>query len=377
MTTRPGRGALDLLRLTRGKRLCHLIRVVPQSIPTLLLTDHDRMVTFGGDTFSPISFGSMSADRREAAFRTGNQEVIGSINGEQITVPHLNAHQYVGAEVTITVVDWQFPWLVFAQHRKWIRSIRHDGSSFVGTLEGRSQSLQHPSGGRFGGSFTTYCPYELGDAATCKKDISTWEFLVRVDFQPENRRIFKLSTTLLPNNNPSTGSAFVDDFFRDGSIEWLYDPAPAGLPWTGLTTTTLTDSSASWVTDEHAGKFIIILDAGLALAHSEIVSNTSTVLTFRENASASATAGAYTIAAASSIRGVVSPIVSYQHSDRQIEVLVPTPKNIALGTWAIIRPGCDGLLNTCRVKFANQLNFGGDPFAPNAVQVIEPVDDAQ
>jgi len=354
-----------------------MIKVVPISLPPLLLTDHDRELTFDGEVYSPISFGSMSADRREAAFRSGNQEVVGSIDGETITLPQLDANRYRGAEVRIAVIDWQYPWVVFARHRKWIRSIVRDGSTFIGTMEGRSQSLQRPSAGRFGGSFTTNCTYELGDPTTCKKDISQWEFLAQVKTVIDGRRSFEFWQNNFPTNNPATGTTFLDNFYRDGSVEWVYGPSTSGEPWTGLTTTTLTDSAASWTTDEHVGKYLLIVDAG-GLVHADalVTGNTATVVTFEEIDSASATPGLYGFTEASSIAGTVSPIVSHVHSNRQIDLLIPTPATIEVGAWGILRPGCDGLLTTCRISFANQLNFGGDPFAPSSVQIIEPVDDS-
>lgn len=377
MTSRPGREALDSLRYERCKKLCHFVKVIPQSIPPLLLTDHDRKVTFEGEVYTPISFGSMSAERREAAFRSGNQEVRGAIDGETITIPQLDANRYRGAEVRQVVANWENPWVVYARHRKWIRSIVRDGSTFIGTLEGRSQAMQRPNAGRFGGSFTTNCTYELGDPSSCKKDISQWEFVAQVKTVLDGRRSFEFWETHFPTNNPATAATFDDEFYRNGSIEWLYGPSSGGSAWTGLTTTTLTDSTQSWVIDEHVGKYVIIgNESDLIHAHARVTSNTPTVVSFDAIVSASPVSGSYAFAESSAISGTVSPIVSHAHSNRQLDLLIPTPITIAEGSWAILRPGCDGLLSTCRVRFANQLNFGGDPFAPSSVQIIEPVDDS-
>ena len=79
------------MRFTRGKRICHAVKVIPQTLPPLLLTDHDRSITIEGEIYSPISFGTMSADRREAAFRSGNQEIRGAIDGLTITLPQRDA----------------------------------------------------------------------------------------------------------------------------------------------------------------------------------------------------------------------------------------------------------------------------------------------
>ena len=294
MTTRPGQFALDTLRYERAKHFAHFVKVIPKNLPTLLLTDHDRKITFEGEVYTPISFGSMSAERREAAFRSGNQEVRGIIDGTAITVPDLDANRYRGAEVRQVVADWRRPWLVYARHRKWIRSVVRDGSTFIGTMEGRSQALQRPTGGRFGGVFSPTCTYRLGDAATCKKDISADLRTATVGVVVDDRRTAQFTVG-------TWAGTFIDDYYRDGSIEWT--------------------------TGDNAGH--------------------------------------------------VSAIVGYEHATRQCELLFPTPKPIQVGDVGIAKPGCDGLLTTCRDKFANQLNFGGDPFAPSASQIIEPVEEPQ
>lgn len=285
--------ALDRLRLARTKHLCHAIKVIPANIDPLLLTDHDRQIEFGGEKYTPITFGSMSAERREAAFRSGNQEVRGIIDGSAITVPDMDANRYRGAEVRQVVIDWRYPWIVYARHRKWIRSIVRDGSMFVGTLEGRSQELQRPNGGRFGGVFSTTCTYELGEASTCKKDISADQRTVTVATTPDPKRVVRFTFA-------SFTGAFIDDYYRDGSVTW--------------------------------------------------------------------TSGDNT--------GITSPIVGHDHSFREVSLLIPTPKPMQAGDVGTLLPGCNGLLVTCRDKFANQLNFGGDPFAPSASQIIEPVEES-
>lgn len=290
MTTRPDLQALHLLRHHRVQHCCHMVKVTPRSIAPLYLTDHDRAIDFDGATYTPVSFGQMSAERREAAFRSGNQEIRGSIDGTTITIPDLDAHRYRGAEVLQVLVNWKMPWIVYARHRKWIRNIVRDGSTFIGTLEGRTQALERPTGGRFGGTFSQTCTYELGDSLTCKKDISADVRTVTVETVVDDRRTCQFTVA-------SWTGTFLDDYYRGGSIEWT--------------------------TGDNAGN--------------------------------------------------VSAIHGYVHATRQTDFLFPTLKPIQAGDIGIAKPGCDGLLSTCRDKYANQLNFGGDPFAPSSTSLIQPV----
>jgi len=294
VTTRPG-AAVEFLRYCRGKSLCHCITVKRQDSVTIRITDHDRTLTVDGDSFQPILLGAMSADRREAALRAGNQEVRGVIDGSVITIPDLEANRYRGAEVSIWIVDWRFPWMLYAKHRKWIRSVVRDGSTFVGTIEGRTQGLTRPTGGRFGGTWSPTCVYELGDPDTCKVNLTPFtKASVTVDTVTDDRRVLTFTAA-------SWGAtSYANDFFRDGSIEWL--------------------------TGDNAGN--------------------------------------------------VSAIVGYVDSTRECSLLFPTAKPIQAGDTAKVTAGCDGLRTTCKDKFNNVLNHGGDPYAPSASEVVEPVDEA-
>lgn len=51
--------------------------------------------------------------------------------------------------------------------------------------------------------------------------------------------------------------------------------------------------------------------------------------------------------------GTISPIASYVHSTRRVELFLPTPFPIQVGDTAIARPGCDGLKTTCGDKFGH------------------------
>lgn len=69
--------------------------------------------------------------------------------------------------------------------------------------------------------------------------------------------------------------------------------------------------------------------------------------------------------------GAVSPIYSYQHSNREVRLLLPLPFPIQVGDTFEVKPGCDGTLITCRDKFSNEDNFGGSPFNPGATKALE------
>jgi len=292
MTTRPGSAALQMLRLTRGKRIANFVQITPRLGDVLRFTDHDRAVTLDGDTFRPIVLAAMSARRVEGGLKSGNQEAYGIIDGTYVTVPHILGNRYRGAEVLHIQADWSRPWLVFGRHRKWIRAVTWTGSQWSATLESRTQVLQREGGGRFGGTFTTTCPYVLG-GTYCGADISAdVKTGVTVQTVNDDRMDIEFDTS-------TWSGSYADEYYRDGEIEW----------------------------------------------------------TVGDNV------------------GHISPIVSYGHSDRRCKLLLPTPYPIQVGDEGTARPGCDGLFSSCKTKWANQLNFGGDPYAPSSQELIEPPED--
>lgn len=213
MTTRPGDAALSLWSGHRTKHACNLVAITRTDGEILRFTDHDRALTFMGTEFTPVIFAGMSAERRESALRSGNQEVYGIIDGSMVVVPDLLGNRYRGAEVAHVVTDWRMPWLWVARHRKWIRSVNWTGSTFVATLEGRSQVLSRPAGGRFGGRWLAKCPYVLG-GEFCRASIAAWTIPTAVVQTVTSRRVVSFTVA-------SWAGSWDDGEYRDGEVEWL------------------------------------------------------------------------------------------------------------------------------------------------------------
>lgn len=289
MTTRPGNAALGMWLLHRAKRPCDLVAITRTDGEVARFTNHDRTVTFLGTQFVPVTFAGMSAERREAALRSGNQELYGVIDGNYVLLPDLLGDLYRGAEVAHVVTDWSRPWLWVARHRKRIRNVNWTGTQWVATLESQAQIMTRPAGGRFGGVWAPPCPYKLGGPG-CGRDISAWEIpTATVQTVVDSRMVVRFSVASWPGT-------WVDDEYRDGEVEWL--------------------------TGDNAG--------------------------------------------------VVSPIVRYVHSTREVELLLPTKFRIQVGDTAIGRVGCNGLATTCKDKFDWLDNHGGDALQPSAAKIVEP-----
>lgn len=361
------------LRYTRCKTLATLMLIVRSDKQTLAVTDHDRQLTFEGRTYRPIIFGALSADRREGALRTGDQEAAGVIDGIQIEADEVDAQNYVGAEVRQVIIDWRNTAIVYARHKRWIRRMTRTGSAFTATLEGRAQQLQRPNGGRFGGFFTTKCQYRLG-GPFCKKDISDW-----IEFS-------------VTDSGNATGVAF--DSLQDSTQAWTvngYQSTASEQFYIVLRPNSVTptinagagqirkilSNSATTVQLDEPFTTLPAQTIGYRLGRGYTVNTVTrgryefTMNSMTANTDQFFRDGTVLWTTGPNI-GRVFPIADYRSSDRKIVLLTPTPFDIVAGHRAIIIVGCDGLIGTCRDKFNNLANFGGDAFAPSAQSIVAP-----
>ena len=370
MTTRPGNEALESLRFQHAKAICHLLLIVRSDGVEVACTDHDRQLTFEGRTYRPIIMGALSADRREGALRSGDQDAQGIVDEIQITSTDLDAQNFLGAEVRQVLLDWRKPDVVFARHRRWIRKITRTGATFTATLEGRTQQLQRPQAGRFGGFFTTKCQYRLGDRF-CKKDISPWTQiggLLNTATAVGYDSLIDTSKTWTPNQFASTTTQ-----------QWYVTTTANGAVTTGagqlrkIISNTATELmlDTAWTTQPantigyRLGLGLIVTAVTRARYEFRIAGINGALADqwFRD--------GSVLFTNGPNI-GRVFPIADYKANNRDITLLLPTPFDVTTAHYGIVQVGCDGLFGTCRDKFANPLNFGADPYAPSAQQLIEP-----
>jgi len=69
--------------------------------------------------------------------------------------------------------------------------------------------------------------------------------------------------------------------------------------------------------------------------------------------------------------GVARDVLAWTQATRTAGLFLPMPYAIAVGDVFRIQPGCDKRLVTCRTKFANRLNFRGEPHVPSGGALTE------
>lgn len=376
MTIRSSSQALQNQKMRRAQTLCTLFRVVRTDGFVLRFTDHDRPLTVDGEQFLPIGLGAVSAERREAALRSSDQEASGFIDGDTITIPDLLGYRYRGATVYQHVVDWRMPWVWHYRSKKRIRQIAHDGSRWVASLEGVGARLQASSGGRFGGVHSAQCGYRFGDPKTCKANR-----VIGCVYGPDANGTVTSATSLTVTDSAAAWPV-------GAYAGWSYQNRGA-LPGRGeeslIVTNTATTLTLAKPLDHvpqvgdaiSIGQGVRVGSVGAQRVEFSIHSGDSTYVTgidddyFRD--------GEAQWMDGDNV-GVISPIVGYDSATRTVTLLFPTPFDIAASDHVILRAGCDGLLGTCRDKFSNTngagaLRHGGtDVFSPAAGAPLEQPD---
>jgi uncharacterized phage protein (TIGR02218 family) len=69
--------------------------------------------------------------------------------------------------------------------------------------------------------------------------------------------------------------------------------------------------------------------------------------------------------------GVAREVVAWDQATRTLVLFTLPPYPAAPGDVLRLQPGCDKRWDTCRLKFANRLNFRGEPLIPGPMAALE------
>lgn len=434
MTYQRGNAVAAAQTYRRSKTWCNIYSIQRRDGVELRFTDHTRTLTIDGKVYVPIGSATMSAERRESGLKTGDVEATGYLSSEIVTAYTANTtgsntsvtlndttanwapnswagytvenlannetrvvlantptmlllrtawsstpttgayrirHQLIGytdlmrgmyrdAVVTTATVDWRRPYLKHYGQVRFMRDVRSDGHSWTISLESRAQLLQKSDGGPRGGIFTPTCTYKLGDLSTCKADITG-----DVQLTSSSAESVTAATPLVLTRS---GTAWTTNQWADYRV--LVTSGPAKGQERRIVSNgaqTITVSIAFNPTPAVSDTFLI----GRGYQVSTVVNNRSE---FQVSGMAAKSDdyfrdGEIEWTVGDNI-GIVSPIYQYTASTRNILLLVPTPYPITTNDYGIIRPGCDGLVSTCRDKYNNVANFGGSPYDPGSGFVL-------
>jgi hypothetical protein len=347
-------------------------------------TSHDYPLDVDGETYLVPDAPQHSNERRETGMKDANMSIFGAIASAALTSSDLDGRKFDDAEVLMRVVNWRWPWRKYYYAQKWVVKTSRDGVGYTLDLVGVTKFLTQPVGGRFGGFYSPVCPYTLGDAATCKRDLTA----------------LTQTSTVLSVSGLTTK-------FRGNTGTWTTPPFS-----TIIQTVTISDTTdlATWPTPHNmvtgsqvkltggggaAGLdlsgatiyFLLVVSPttakfGISKVNVTAVSPITINVTTPSTPTVTCTPTGVipddyfkdgTITWTSGLNsGLKSPIAAYTDSTRECTLLIPTPYAIQVGDAFTAKPGCDGTRNTCGEKFGNIVNFGGlGVFTPGSAPAME------
>lgn len=167
-------------------------------------TDHDRLLSFEGVTFTPDSGLSAKAISSTTGLAVNNTEALGMINADAITDADIEAGRFDGAEV----IMWQVRWDDVADReirfRGSIGEIVRESGTYRVELRGLTEMLNQPQGR----AYLRSCSAVLGDGR-CRVNVDSADF--RADAQIEqvtDGQVYQFALT----------ATYTDRWFEGGMI---------------------------------------------------------------------------------------------------------------------------------------------------------------
>ncbi|NWH08070.1 MAG: DUF2163 domain-containing protein [Alphaproteobacteria bacterium] len=311
-------------------------------------TDHDRDLSFEGNVYKASSGYSRTAIANDASLSVDNLDVEGVFDSASITEEELRAGLFDQAEVRIFLVNWADPAMgALRMRRGWFGEVvLTEQGIFRTELRGMTQALQQ----RIGELYSPECRADLGDHR-CKAPIHP----------PVVAR--ETAYALGEHVRVATGSGGGSEVYENriyacvvagttAAVEPAYDTTVGQQTADGGA---VFEAMEAW---SRAGVVISVIDRAIftaaidepraALDESNGGWFAGGVLTWESGANA----------------GRSIEVKTWTRDAGQIELFLPMGYAIETGDLFRIHPGCDKRLDTCITRFANVLNFRGEPYVP-------------
>lgn len=315
-------------------------------------TDHDRDLVVGGTTYAAASGYGRAAIGSRADLSVDDTEVSGILNSSLITETDIRAGLWDGAEVRIFVVNWAdlTQGTLPLRRGRLGEVVSADNGGFRAELRGMAQALQQ----QVGELYSPECRADLGDAR-CKLPIAP-PFIVRNALYQTNT-FFRVITD----------GAAVGSLREEGRIYECTTGGTTAATAPSFATTlgaTTTDGTVVWTARQAWA-----LGGRVQASPDRAQVQGENLLGLGTYASGHFDAGVLTFESGANA-GVSRDIVDWVQATRTAVLFLPMPYDIAPGDVFRIAPGCDKRLATCRDKFANRLNFRGEPHVPSGKQLV-------
>lgn len=199
----------------RRGHLCHCWTVQRRDGVSLFFTDHDKIVPFRGNIYTPEGGFSASARRREGGLNASDMEIQAPI--KTVTFDDLRVGKWEGAQIVEYVVNHRFPFSEPLEEQHYLLDDpRFDGEVWESDVLTQAERLNRHVGRYYGYN----CDAVWGDAR-CGVDIAPWT-IEECAVKSLNAQ-FLYDFTVDPSDigNTLNGASVSDDFFNFAEVLWL------------------------------------------------------------------------------------------------------------------------------------------------------------
>ncbi len=316
-------------------------------------TDHDRDLTLSGLSYRAATGYQRSAIASRADLSVDENELTGILDAAEITEADLRAGLWDGAEVRIFLVNHRDPTMGDLKLRRGRLGevVVNDDGTFRAELRGLSQALQQT----IGEQYTPECRADLGDGR-CRVPIAP-ALVARSS-------AYGVGTFV----RVETDTAAVGSLRQEGLIYECTTGGTTAASAPSFSTTigaTTTDGTAVWTARQAwtlGGRVLTSADRQTVQAEALLGIGSYADGWFD---------GGVLIMETGLNAGVARDVLSWTAATRTAGLFLPLPYAVAVGDVFRLQPGCDKRLTTCRDKFANRLNFRGEPHVPGGNALID------
>jgi hypothetical protein len=308
-------------------------------------TDHDRDLVVESEVYQASAGYSRTAISNDAGMGVDNLDVEGVFDSAAVTEEELRAGLFDRAEVRIFLVNWADPSMgVLRLRRGWFGEVvLTEQGVFRTELRGLTQALSQ----RIGELYSPECRADLGDHR-CR--VPVWPAVI------ERETDYAIGDHVRMATGSGSGSAVYENrVYRCVVAGTTAEVAPAYDTTVGEQTTDGTAVFEALEAWSRSGVVVDVTDRTIFTANIDEPRAVDRwfaggVLTWESGANA----------------GRAIELKSWTQATGQIELLLPPGYPLSPGDTFRIHPGCDKRLDTCFSRFANVLNFRGEPYVPGA-----------
>jgi hypothetical protein len=306
-------------------------------------TDHNRDLVVDGELYEASAGYSRTAIANDAGMGVDNLDVEGVFESAAVTEEELRAGLFDWSEVRIFLVNWADPSMgVLRLRRGWFGEVvLTEQGVFRTELRGLTQALAQ----RIGELYSPECRADLGDHR-CR--VPVWPAVIA------RETAYALGDHVRVATGSGSGSAaFKNRLYRCVVAGTTATEAPAYDTTVGEQTT---DGTAVLEAVEAWSRGGVVTDVIDRASFSAVIDELRATDGWFAGGVLTWESGANT--------GRSIEVKAWTQTTGRVELLLPMGYPISPGDVFRIHPGCDKRLDTCFSRFANILNFRGEPYVP-------------